>query len=117
MSHQAGDSRCVNWIDFILFIVPTLLVEIYEKYFTDWCNKERNRQSRLGSRFKPTIDLDQAFLAKNETCNALLALSRACELSQKFTISDVDLKDIDRYSIQAFKKTSIPTVLIKFAFS
>lgn len=98
MSHQAGDLRSVDWIDFVLFIVPTVLVEVYEKHYNDWQDKERNRQSRLGTRFKPAINLDEAFLVKKETCNAVMKLSRACELSQKLSIYDDDLKELDRYT-------------------
>lgn len=104
MAHRAGNARCVDMIDFMQYTVPTLVAESLRKQVKDIVIKEANGKRKRGKKAAikdpPTevqIVENNMLEVINETCHALQCLSKACRLTECYSISKEDLIEIDRY--------------------
>ena len=73
ISQKSGYARGVDWILFLETVVPTVLIEMYEKQEHE-CKKGRREQEKL-----------------QEITIALRALSRSCSISLRYSISRMNL--------------------------
>jgi hypothetical protein len=91
---KSGHSRSVDWIDFLKFILPTLVVEALQLQKRDVIRKETSSRS-------PTMTEEQLLIygaATDDACKAIVCLSKACRISQKYSISESDLIELNRYA-------------------
>lgn len=99
MSSRSGNARSIDLIDFLKYIVPTLVVEALQHQCHDIIQSENTRrQKRKGK--KPikgpgNDDITGDPIAIQEACSAIQCLSRACCLSEQFTLSQSELVEID----------------------
>lgn len=78
-------------------MVPTLLVDVIIQQHNEWCTKERNSQTYRRNLLEVEKSLENEDIVKEETCNALVALSKACQLSEMLSVTEENLQEIDRY--------------------
>ncbi|KAG2216889.1 hypothetical protein INT45_010585, partial [Circinella minor] len=81
LHQQPGYARAVDWIVFILYIVPTYIVEHLDK---------QQQKCRAHKKKNPRV-LEQAKLA-------LVALSKVYELVLQYEIEPQDIQEIERHS-------------------
>ncbi|KAL9536957.1 hypothetical protein MBANPS3_012217 [Mucor bainieri] len=88
-----GNSRSVDWIDFLLFIVPTLLVDYLEQNHT------------LILKSKPTIkktaeQKEELQMQMSVARDAVRSLSKTCYITQQLSITAQDIQELDKKNAQ-----------------
>lgn len=86
--------RCVDWIDNVMCVFPTLFADALELQRRDVVNKKT--VSRDPKRMTPA-QLEEMSLAANDAIKALSSLSRACVLTEKLKITETELQELDEY--------------------
>lgn len=92
--NKAGHLRSVDWIDFITFILPSTVIEALQLQKREVLEKEAN--SRAASKMT-TEQLVSFKTAVDASCEGLIFFSKACRISQKFSLSDSDIRELERY--------------------
>ncbi|KAL0081971.1 hypothetical protein J3Q64DRAFT_1837308 [Phycomyces blakesleeanus] len=115
MATSASYGRAVDYIDFLMFVVPTLLVEALELQTEDLKIKLKNEKKRKGKgkAAKATIlnqsneidpeeqsigtEIETVISCMDRTAEALALLSLVCQLSEKLYISTEDVSAIEHH--------------------
>ncbi|OAD71605.1 hypothetical protein PHYBLDRAFT_170266 [Phycomyces blakesleeanus NRRL 1555(-)] len=115
MATSAGYGRAIDYIDFLMFVVFTLLVEALELQTEDLKINLKNEKKRKGKgkAAKATIlnqsnevdpeeqsigtGIETAISCMDRTAEALASLSLVCQLSEKLYISTEDVSAIEHH--------------------
>lgn len=94
MCTKSQSSRAVDHVDVMLHVVPTLYVDILRKQASDICDKleDRKRKRRNSG---TGLSTDVALTITEEACQAAVQLSRICEITQKFSISENEISECE----------------------
>jgi len=93
VSKKAGYLRSVDWVEFIMFALPIIVIEALQLQMKEVIEKEAKSRT-------PTMNqAGLVALAKSveQSCSELSSFSRLCRLLQKFSLSKSDIAEIDRY--------------------
>lgn len=99
MESKPGIMRSVDWIDFIVHLLPTTVVEAIQLQKHE-LREEEAAARRSGNR-KLNRKTDEELLAFDQNadaaCRAIVVISRACSISQQYTLSPEDVMELQRY--------------------
>lgn len=95
MCTKSQSSRAVDHIDVMLHVVPTLYVDILRKQASDICEKVDNRKRKRGSS-STSLSTDVALTMTEGACQAVINLSRICEITQKFSVSENEINECEK---------------------
>lgn len=93
MPQKSGFARAVDIIDFLLHVVPTVYVEALENQQAD-TDQMILRKRQLGKVVSPGDYVEEE--ATQEVCLALKSVSKACRITQKYSITNEDLEEYKR---------------------
>lgn len=90
----------MDMIDFMQYIVPTLVVEALQIQAMDIVAAEKARRNKKMKRGDVPVPVGTNLVEVPEiigkTCYALQCLSKVCRMTEQYEISTMDLIEIDR---------------------
>lgn len=92
MCTRSKKSRAVDHIDVMLLVVPTLYVDTLRKQAKDILEKVDTRKRKRRSS-GAGLSIDVALTATEGACKAAIQLSRICEMTQKFSVSENEINE------------------------
>lgn len=111
---KAGFFRSVDWIDFIMYILPTTVYEALQRQKRDVIRRQTASRT--------PILAEVSAEATDKACQALINLSRACRITEQYRISDNDLDVLQnlinnwqQYLIDNFK-TNVFTINMHYLY-
>lgn len=95
MCTRSLSSRAVDHIDTMLHIVPTLFVDVLRMQVSA-INKRVEEDQLRPENSNGGLSTDIAIHMTEKACKAVRQLSRLCEITQQFSVSESEILECDK---------------------